>query len=131
MSSRTIPVSDNRLVWYAGYGSNLLRKRFDCYFKGGRPERSNKDYPGCQDKTPPRADQQITLRYELYFADHSTSWNGAIAFVKRVASDARTYGRMYLISYGQFNDVVRQENGRNVPGDIIVPPYEDLANQNQ
>lgn len=71
------------------------------------------------------------LRYALYFADHSTSWNGAIAFVKRAASDAHTYGRMYLISYGQFNAAVRQENSRNVPGDIIVPPYENLDGQDQ
>lgn len=34
---------------------------------------------------------------------------------------------MYLITYGQFNDVVRQENGRDVPGDIIAPPYELLS----
>ena len=34
---------------------------------------------------------------------------------------------MYRITYGQFNDVVRQENGRSVPGDIIVPPFDELA----
>ena len=34
---------------------------------------------------------------------------------------------MYLISYGQFNDVVRQENRRAVPGEEIVPPYDYLS----
>jgi hypothetical protein len=34
---------------------------------------------------------------------------------------------MYLVTYGQFNDVVRQENGRNVLGSKIVPPFEALA----
>jgi hypothetical protein len=37
-----ILTSDTRLVWYAGYGSNLLRRRFDCYIKGGKPEGSGK-----------------------------------------------------------------------------------------
>ena len=34
---------------------------------------------------------------------------------------------MYLITYEQFNDVVRQENGKKVPGKTIVPSYEDIA----
>jgi hypothetical protein len=38
---------------------------------------------------------------------------------------------MYLVTYGQFNDVVRQENGRRVPGDVIVPPYDELAHLNE
>jgi len=33
MSSANIPPSDNRLVWYAVYGSNLLKKRFDCFYE--------------------------------------------------------------------------------------------------
>lgn len=122
-----MPASDDRLVWYAGYGSNLLRERFECYIKGGKPRGSKNDYAGCRDMSAPRGDQPIKLQNALYFADHSNAWNGAVAFVKSVASGATTYARMYLITYGQFNDVVRQENGRRVPGDIIVPPYEELA----
>lgn len=123
--------SDDHLVWYAGYGSNLLRKRFDYYITGGKPEGSTKEYSGCRDKTAPRDDRQIALNHELYFADHSNSWNGAVAFIKSGAANANTYARMYLISYGQFNDVVRQENGRDVPGGNIVPPYDDLAANDQ
>jgi hypothetical protein len=67
------------------------------------------------------------LAHSFYFADHSESWGGAIAFIRRTVSDARTYGRIYLITYGQFNDVVRQENGRNVPGPIVVPSFDALA----
>ena len=121
------PASDNRLVWYAGYGSNLLRERFDCYIEGGKPPGSTKDYSGCRDKSAPRADRPIALHHALYFADHSNAWNGAVAFIRRAASDAVTHARMYQITYGQFNDVVRQENGRRVPGDVIVPPYDELA----
>jgi hypothetical protein len=40
---------------------------------------------------------------------------------------SRTYGCIYLITYGQFNDVVRQENGRNVPGTIVAPSFDALA----
>jgi hypothetical protein len=34
---------------------------------------------------------------------------------------------MYLMTYGQFNDVVRQENSRNVPGAIVVPSFDAIA----
>jgi hypothetical protein len=127
MATRNPPISEDHLVWYAGYGSNLLRKRFDCYIKGGRPEGSTKTYPGCRDRTDPRADCPLTLRHEFFFADHSTAWNGAVGFIRPVASNATTHARMYLVTYSQFNDVVRQENGKHVPGDIIVPPYERLS----
>lgn len=126
-ATHAIPASDNRLVWYAGFGSNLLRQRFDCYIKGGRPKGSEKDYPGCRDKDAPRGDRQITLHHELYFAHRSGAWHGAVAFIRPTASDARTYGRMYLITYGQLNDVVRQENARRVPGEVVVPSYEEWA----
>ena len=127
MATRNPLIPENQLVWYAGYGSNLLRERFECYIKGGKPKGSTRAYPGCRDKTDPCADRPVTLRHEFFFADHSSSWNGAVGFIRPVASNATTLARMYLISYGQFNDVVRQENGRKVPGDIIVPLYEDLS----
>ena len=51
----------------------------------------------------------------------------AVAFIRSAASEANTYARMHLITYGQFNDVVRQENGKKAPGNMIAPLYEDLA----
>jgi hypothetical protein len=75
MTSPTANATDNHLVWYAGYGSNLLRKRFDCYIKGGKPDGSTKTYPGCRDKTDPRDDRPVTLRHDFFFADHSDTWN--------------------------------------------------------
>src|SRR6267142_5012442 len=127
MTNSGNPVSDDRLVWYAVYGSNLLRRRFDCYIQGGKAEGSVKDYVGCRDRATPRDARRVMLPYSLYFADRSESWGGAIAFIRRTVSDTRTYGRMYLMTYGQFNDVVRQENSRNVPGAIVVPPFDALA----
>ncbi len=122
-----IPLSDDNLVWYAGYGSNLSRARFDCYIHGGTPMGSTRRCSGCRDKTPPRADQEIKLPYQLYFAGRSKTWRGAVAFIRPTTSNATTYARMYLITYGQFNDVVRQENERIVPGNIIVPPFDGLV----
>jgi hypothetical protein len=67
----------------------------------------------------------------VVLADRSTSWNGAVAFIKRDSTATRAYGRMYLISYGQFNDVIRQENARGIPGATIVPAFDDLASADQ
>jgi len=97
------------------------------YIAGGKPDGSKTEYPGCRDKTPPRDDRQIALTHALYFAGHSNSWDAAIGFVRHTSCSAHTYGRMFLLSYGQFNDVVRQENARGVPGAIVVPPYDGLA----
>ena len=126
MPNRESPASDNRLVWYAVYGSNLLRSRFDCYIQGGKPKGATKESVGCRDKTPPRDARRFILAHGLYFAEHSESWGGAIAFIRRTASGAHTYGRMYLITYGQFNDVVRQENGRPIPDRVVVPSFDSL-----
>ena len=36
-------------IWYVAYGSNLSRERFCTYLRGGRPDGSERDYPGCRD----------------------------------------------------------------------------------
>ncbi len=128
MSTQGNSIGDDHLIWYATYGSNLLRGRLDCYIQGGQPAGVANVYPGCRDKASPRDARRVVLPYRLYFAERSESWGGAIAFIRRTISDTSTYGRMFLMTYGQFNDVVRQENGRRVPGSIVVPPFEVLAN---
>lgn len=130
MSAHGNSISDDHLVWYATYGSNLLRGRFDCYIQGGQPTGAVNAYAGCRDRATAREARRVVLPYSLYFAERSKTWGGAIAFIRRTISDTRTYGRMYLMTYGQFNDVVRQENGRPVPSTIVVPPFEALANAN-
>ena len=103
----------NEYVWYASYGSNLLRERFMCYIKGGRPEGSTTTYKGCSNKEPPAGDKRITIPYELYFTEKSRSWEKrGVAFIKSTKDpNARTLGRKYLITREQFTQVVRQENG--------------------
>ena len=92
------PPSDGHLIWYAGYGSNLSRARFNCYIGGGTPEGSTRTYPGCRDKTPPRPDRELKLPHQLYFAGHSNTWNAAVAFIRPTPPNATTYARMYLIT---------------------------------
>jgi hypothetical protein len=68
---------------------------------------------------------------ELYFAGYSRSWRGAPAFVRKVTNSSVTYGRMYLLTYDQFNDVVLQENDEAVDGRAFVPAFEQLAGENE
>jgi hypothetical protein len=102
------------LVWYAGYGSNLCAERFRCYLEGGIPPGLTRPNRGARDPAPPRADRPLDLRHRLYFAGHAERWGGAPCFVDTVESpDSTTRARAYLITWGQFEDVVAQENGRS------------------
>jgi len=115
------------LVWYASYGSNLsYESRFKCYLVGGAPRGSSHVNPGCRNSSLPLDTRPITLNYEIYFADYSSGWGGAVAFIRQKAN-ATTYGRMYLITDDQFNDVVLQENGKRVDGTRFVPHFDQLV----
>jgi hypothetical protein len=101
------------LVWYACYGSNLLRSRFMTYIQGGTPLGAATGQVGCTDPTPPRADRALRIPHRLYFAGKSAKWqNKGVAFVARERDpSAGTAGRAYLISREQFLQVALQENG--------------------
>jgi hypothetical protein len=109
------------LVWYACYGSNIYKKRFLFYIKGGQPEGSTKCYKGCSDKNAPTYDKQIRIPYELYFSKESSSWeNRGVAFIKSERNESvETLGRMYLIKKDQFIEVVRQESGKEPDDESI------------
>ena len=98
-------------VWYACYGSNLLKERFSCYIGGGRPANAKRVYPGCTNKTLPEKSKGITINGELYYAKSSKTWSGGGAgFIKSdFDKNIRTLGRMYLITQQQFVDLVQQE----------------------
>ncbi|OZM57205.1 hypothetical protein CIB95_06990 [Lottiidibacillus patelloidae] len=101
-------------VWYASYGSNLLKERFLCYITGGRPEGSLDTEPGCRDNSLPKDDRQILISHPLYFAKEAARWgDGGVAFIGGQSNNDQTLGRMYLITKDQFIDVVSQEN-RNI-----------------
>jgi len=129
-------------VWYASYGSNLRRARFDTYLKGGKPEGSTKQHTGSTDPTPATADLPIDLGRELFFAGETSHWGpGGVAFIREtptgpVVPEPRcgdwqehrggetrprpwtTYGRMYRITGQQFLDVVAQENNSTQPPEV-------------
>jgi hypothetical protein len=114
------------LVWYASYGSNLCRERFMCYVQGGVLKATERRYPGCRDKTEPRADGRITIPHELYFSGHSKLWGGAMAFVRAQPSRVETLGRMYLVSFQQFEDVIAQERDLEPGARRLCPEYPYL-----
>ncbi|KGX92865.1 histone deacetylase [Pontibacillus halophilus JSM 076056 = DSM 19796] len=124
---------EKRYVWYASFGSNLFRDRFRCYIEGGRPSGSNRAEVGSRDCTLPVRDKPVRLPYSLYFAGWSDRWNGAGAFIDTVRNEnTETWGRMYLITEEQFEDVVRQENGLhtlNVNLDNVMQSGSDLINE--
>ncbi len=99
-------------VWYASYGSNLFEDRFHCYISGGTPEGSTFAEIGCTNTTLPLKETSISIPYELYFSKFSKRWQGGVAFIDTVRNpSARTYGKMYLITGEQFQEIVQQENG--------------------
>ncbi|WBL23893.1 hypothetical protein [Zunongwangia sp. HRR-M8] len=98
-------------IWYACYGSNLMEDRFLCYVAGGTPKGAKRTYVGCEDKALPKANKSFIINHELYFAKSSKTWSGGAAAFIRPNEDktAKTYGKIYSISKGQFVDLVKQE----------------------
>jgi hypothetical protein len=101
-------------VWYVAYGSNLSRKRFSFYLRGGRPDGSARDLPGCLDTSDPLDSFGVLIDGGVYFAGHSSGWRAGMAFY-----DPRCHGqvaaRAYLVTAEQFVDVLAQET-RQSPG---------------
>jgi len=125
-------------VWYVAYGSNMLRERFMVYINGGRFCDIKKTYSGCTDKTPPTADEPLTIPFELYFGNESKTWGGGVAFIDKDKS-GQTKGRAYLITTGQFDEIQAQEgNGPNWYNCVIELkkdrngiPYKLFTNENR
>ncbi|MEX2594659.1 MAG: hypothetical protein WD426_17950 [Anditalea sp.] len=114
------------MVWYACYGSNLLKSRFLCYIGGGTPVGSERTYLGCTDTTLPKADKKITINRELYFAKKSKTWSGGgVGFIKPEFDESiNTLGRMYLITRDQFIELVKQEI--RLVGDLMID-FENIV----
>ena len=108
--------NQEKLVWYASYGSNMMYARFLCYIQGGTFYANKKPYNGCKkDQTPPVSSKAIIIPYEMYFGNKSSSWinkNGEKAGVAFLDTSKRaiTLGRMYLIKESQFLEIWEQES---------------------
>jgi len=106
-----VKTSDDSLVWYVAYGSNVLARRFLLYIRGASDDSIGKHH-GARDSTPPRDDCPITIAHDLYFAGHSKRWGGPVAFLElEPRFGVATPGRAYLVTASQLEDVVAQENG--------------------
>ena len=55
-------------IWYVAYGSNLSRDRFSYYLRGGRPDGSERDFPGCRDSSDPSDSFGLLISGGVYFA---------------------------------------------------------------
>jgi hypothetical protein len=96
-------------VWYAAYGSNLSRERFDVYLHGGTPRGASHTYPGCRDAGDPIEDVAGEIGAELTFGGTSQTWGGGVAFLVPSAT-ATAKARLYLLTIAQVADVIAQEN---------------------
>ncbi len=125
--------SESGQVWYAGYGSNLLRQRFEHYLTGGSyagaPQRSQ--HAGARDSTLPTDDRAWRVPHGLRFAGESTRWSGGgVAFLDPGVGSGEAVVRLYRITAEQFGDVAAQENGLS-PGDLNVDVDALVSNGGQ
>ena len=96
-------------VWYAAYGSNLSRERFEIYLHGGTPRGATHTYPGSRDASDPIDDVADEIPAELVFGGTSTTWGGGVAFLG-AEPGAIAKARLYLLTIEQVADVIAQEN---------------------
>jgi hypothetical protein len=105
------------LVWYVSYGSNMDERRFRYYLEGGRPPNAALRFPGARDPSPPRDSRPVWLTGGVYFATRSRVWGGGRAFYDPELP-GRAAARSYLVTTGQFADVVAQEMYREPVADM-------------
>ena len=111
----------SKLVWYVSYGSNMCSSRLGYYLAGGTLPGTARTYAGCRDPRPPRRTSPATLPGTVYFALESTVWTGGTAFYDPTAPGS-TAARAYLLTAGQFADVVSQEMRRTPGEDLDLSP---------
>ncbi|XP_027919857.1 histone deacetylase 5-like [Vigna unguiculata] len=103
----------NVYIWYASYGSNMWKTRFNCYLEGGQVDGMVKQCSGSVDRTLPKEIMRKTFPCDIFFGrDSSHSWGlGGVAFLNPEKKfEGKTYMCLYKISLEQFNDILFQEN---------------------
>ena len=100
-----------KYVWYACYGSNILKERFMRYIKGGYCRFNGVHYIGCKDKSDPLDERPFTIPHKLYFGKSPPNWEyGGVAFLDpKMDESIVTLGKIYKITYNQFKDIKKQE----------------------
>jgi hypothetical protein len=102
-------------VWYVSYGSNMCVDRLSSYLSGTAPLGARRAYPGCRDRRAPLRATGYELAGGVYFATESAVWGGGRAFYDPELPGSAA-ARAYLITSGQFADIVTQEMYRT-PGE--------------
>ena len=101
-------INDDDYVWYLCYGSNININRLMIYINGDKKGRYAAG-DGCKNKSKPVDSKPYIIRRAIYFAEHSGTWNGGVAFLNyRVRG--KTYGKIYKVTKSQFLDIMKQEN---------------------
>jgi hypothetical protein len=116
-------------IWYAAYGSNLLKERFMCYLQGTEFRVDNgtilRAPPKCDAGTTiqgdhPFNDQPFRLPFKLYFAREKSKWGpGGVAFLEiELKTPPPTLGRAYLLTLPQLRCIATGENQGSHPVNI-------------
>jgi hypothetical protein len=113
-------------LWYVAYGTNLSIARLRCYLRGGRLPGVARQYSGCRDHSDPLASFGTLLPGEIYFTGHSTVWGGGMA-VYDAEHSGWVAGRAYLLTAGQFGDVLAQEMRQPPGAEVDLTPVHRLG----
>ena len=109
-------MSNNNLIWYVCYGSNLCLNRFMCYLTGDGNDKYNiqaNSKRKCNDQTPPIDSRIIEIPFELYFARESRTWKEmGVCFIDP-NKKSKTVGRAYLITEKQYEHIWCWEGKNN------------------
>lgn len=115
------------MVWYAAYGSNLLRERFELYLSGGSLSgvATRAVHQGARDSSPPAGARIARIDHQLRFAGQSPRWGGAPAFLDPTPGSGSALVRQWLVTAEQFEDVAAQENA--MPAGSLSIDVDDLV----
>ena len=93
--------NDDDVVWYAGYGSNLSKKRFMLYI-----EKCHKDHLISDDE------DHAWFPGQMYFGNESGRWNNkGVAFYDPNVP-GKTFMRMYKVTRQQLEEIQNKEGRR-------------------
>ncbi len=108
-------------VWYASYGSNLLRERFRCYLVGGTPPGSRHHHPPSDAPREPGEDLALLAPGALVFAGDASPWGGGGVAFWDPDGPGTTLMRGWRLTLAQFLEVVHLENGGRERARAAVP----------
>lgn len=99
----------NKLMYYVAYGSNMLNERFMNYIKGGLCRFNGKYYNSCKNISEPLKSIKVNIPYDMYFSKNSSKWNESPVCFLDDSKSGFVYGKGYLITKEQFDDIQKQE----------------------